>query len=85
MIPGLVRRHTAPRPFHRNEMTVSLWRRWLNEERGQDIVEYALLASFLGFAAMAGAEVLRAAMNATYASWDTAAQSDALVEMPDPK
>jgi hypothetical protein len=34
---------------------------------------------------MAGAEVLRAAMNATYASWDTAAQSDALVEMPDPK
>jgi Flp pilus assembly pilin Flp len=66
-------------------LTVNLWRRWLKDEEGQDIVEYALLASFLGFAAMAGVGVLRAAMNATYASWDAAAQSDALVEMPDPK
>ena len=62
-----------------------MWRRWLTEDDGQDIVEYALLASFLGFSAMAGAEVLRMAMNAAYASWDAAAQSDALVEIPNPK
>jgi len=64
---------------------MNLWHRLLTDENGQDIVEYALLASFLGFAAMAGAEVLRLAMNATYASWDAAAQSDALVEVADPK
>ena len=64
---------------------MTLWHRLLIDEDGQDIVEYALLASFLGFAAMAGAEVLRMATNAAYASWDAAAQSDALVEIPNPK
>ena len=64
---------------------MNLWHRLLTDENGQDIVEYALLASFLGFSAMAGAEVLRMAMNAAYASWDAAAQSDALVEIPNPK
>ena len=34
---------------------------------------------------MAGVDVLRPAMNTTYTSWDAAAQSDALVEVPDPK
>ena len=62
-----------------------MWLRLLTEDDGQDIVEYALLATCLGFAAIAGAEVLRAAMNATYTTWDTAVQSDALVEVPDPK
>ena len=66
-------------------MTVNLWRRWLTEDDGQDIVEYALLATCVGFAAIAGAEVLRAAMNATYKTWDAAIQSDALVNVPDPK
>ena len=62
-----------------------IWHRLLTDEDGQDIVEYALLASFLAFAAMAGVEVLRLAMNAAYASWDSAAQSDALVEVANPK
>jgi Flp pilus assembly pilin Flp len=66
-------------------MAVNMWHRWLSEDDGQDIVEYALLGTFVGFAAIAGAEVLRAAMNATYASWDKAIQSDALVEVPNPK
>jgi len=66
-------------------MAVNMWLRLLTEDDGQDIVEYALLATCLGFAAIAGAEVLRAAMNATYQTWDTAIQSDALVEVPDPK
>ena len=64
---------------------MNLWHRLLTDENGQDIIEYALLASFLGFAAMVGAEALRLAMNATYASWDAAAQSDALVEVANPK
>jgi Flp pilus assembly pilin Flp len=66
-------------------MAVNMWRRWLTEDDGQDIIEYALLGTFVGFAAIAGAEVLRQAMNATYASWTAAATSDALVEVPNPK
>jgi len=66
-------------------MTASMWYRWLTEEDGQDILEYALLASFLGFSAVAGVNFLGTAMNTAYTSWDSAGQSDALVEMPDPK
>ena len=32
----------------RHTMTMHLLRRWLIEEDGQDLIEYALLASFLG-------------------------------------
>jgi Flp pilus assembly pilin Flp len=66
-------------------MTETMWRRWLTEEDGQDLIEYALLASFLGFAAAGAVAALRTAMNTTYQSWDTANQSDALVNTPDPK
>jgi len=65
--------------------TAHTWRRFLAEESGQDLIEYALLCSFLGFAAAAGVGLLRVAMNNTYTAWDTAGQSDALVEMPDPQ
>lgn len=66
-------------------MTTNDLRRWLIEEDGQDILEYALLASFLGFSAVAGMNVIRAALNSTYTAWDAANQSDALVVMPDPQ
>ena len=66
-------------------MTDATWQRWVTDESGQDVIEYALLASFLGFAAAAAVVGLRSAMNATYQSWDTANQSDALVDTPDPK
>ena len=65
--------------------TAHTWRRFLTEESGQDIIEYALLCSFLGFGAAAGVGLLRVAMDNTYTAWDAAQQSDALVEMPDPK
>ena len=61
-----------------------LWR-WLFEEDGQDLIEYALLASFVGFAAIEGVSLVRTAMHSTYTVWDTRYQSDALVEVPDPK
>ena len=63
----------------------TLLRRWLIEEDGQDILEYALLASFLGFSAVAGVNLIRAALNSTYTAWDATNQSDALVVMPDPQ
>jgi Flp pilus assembly pilin Flp len=62
-----------------------LLRRWIQEEHGQDLIEYALLSSFIGFSCVVAMGVLSATMNATYASWDTAGQSDALVEVPEPK
>lgn len=68
-----------------NTMTASVLHRWLTEEDGQDILEYALLASFLGFSAVAGVNFLGSAMNTAYTAWDAEGQKDALVEMPDPK
>lgn len=62
----------------------AFWRRTVVDDSGQDLVEYALLCSCLGFAAVAATALLRDAISATYASWDAAGQSDALVEVPDP-
>ena len=62
-----------------------MWHAFLRREEGQDIIEYALLASFLGFAAMTAMGLLGVAMNQVYVSWDTAGQNKALVEIPDPK
>jgi Flp pilus assembly pilin Flp len=66
-------------------MTTTWLRRWLIEEDGQDLIEYALLASFVGFAAAGAVALLRTAMWNTYTSWDTTHQTDALVEVPDPE
>jgi Flp pilus assembly pilin Flp len=66
-------------------MTASMWYRWLTEDDGQDILEYALLASFLGFSAVAGVNFLSSAMNTAYTAWDSAGQTDAVVEMPEPQ
>ena len=54
---------------------------WFDEE-GQDLIEYALLASCIGFAAVVGVALLGSAMTTTYQSWDNAVQSDALVDTP---
>ena len=62
----------------------TIFQRWRFDDSGQDILEYVLLTSFLGFAAVAGVSFLRDAMNSSYSSWDAAAQSDTLVEVPDP-
>jgi Flp pilus assembly pilin Flp len=60
------------------------FRRWLREEHGQDLIEYALLCSVIGFAGVVAFSFLSDRMNTAYSSWDTAVQSDALVEVPDP-
>ena len=59
-------------------------RRWLREEHGQDLIEYALLSSVIGFAGVVAFSFVSSAMNTTYASWDTAVQADAQVEVPCP-
>ena len=58
--------------------------KFIADEQGQDIIEYALLCSFLGFGALAGVNLLSTAMKNSYMAWDAAAQSDALVEAPAP-
>jgi Flp pilus assembly pilin Flp len=63
----------------------SILRRWLIEEDGQDLIEYALLCSCMGFAAAAAVNLLGSAMRDAYISWDTAGQSDAVVEVPSPQ
>lgn len=63
----------------------NIWQRWLSEDSGQDLIEYALLCSFMGFAAAGAVSLLGTAMNTVYVSWDTAGQSDKLVEVADPK
>lgn len=58
--------------------------RWYHEDAGQDILEYALLTGVVGCAAAAALSLLRDAMGASYTVWDANAQSDTLVEVPDP-
>ena len=60
------------------------FRRWLREEDGQDLIEYALLCAAIGFAGVVAFSFISTAMNSTYTSWDTAVQTDQLVEVPDP-
>ena len=72
------------RQFQDRDMRTSLVVHWRSEESGQDIIEYALLCAFLGFGAVAGVNLLSMAMKNSYVTWDSAAQSDALVEVPDP-
>ena len=64
--------------------TDELPRRWLTEDEGQDLLEYVLLGGTIAFAGVLAFDFLSDAMNSTYASWDTAVQSDELVEMPEP-
>jgi Flp pilus assembly pilin Flp len=63
----------------------NIWHRWLTDEEGQDLIEYALLCSFMGFTAAAAVALLGTSMKDAYISWDTAGQSDELVDVPDPQ
>jgi Flp pilus assembly pilin Flp len=54
----------------RNLMAQLVW----NEE-GQDLIEYALLAAFIGLAGVGVFNVIAASMNASYSSWDTGINS----------
>ena len=56
--------------------------RFLREESGQDVIEYALLAAFIGVAGAVAARLIVTTMTGSYTAWDAAVQ--ALWEMPAP-
>ena len=57
-------------------------RRWLSDDSGQDLIEYLLLASFIGIGSWVGLQLMETAINTTYQSWDKASQE--IWEAPEP-
>jgi len=47
-------------------------RRWYQDDDGQDVVEYALLCSFVALAGVLGFRLLGTNMNTIFSGWDTA-------------
>ena len=58
-------------------------RRWLVDEQGDDLVEYALLASFIGLVGVAAYNAIGSNMNDLYTAMDNAMQD--LWEVDDPQ
>jgi Flp pilus assembly pilin Flp len=56
--------------------------RWLSDEAGQDLIEYALLAAFVALACIAGFNAISGAIGGTYTNSNTAVQD--LWEVPEP-
>jgi Flp pilus assembly pilin Flp len=54
-------------------MTKSLLRRLATETAGQDLIEYALLSSFIGFAGAAAWTAMQTALGNIYTSYVSAA------------
>jgi Flp pilus assembly pilin Flp len=61
---------------------IELLRAFVIEDRSQDLVEYALLTAFIGFAGLAAFSAMQTAIAQGYVSWDLAEQD--LWEPPDP-
>jgi Flp pilus assembly pilin Flp len=49
--------------------------RFISDEIGQDLVEYALLAAFVALATMAGLKAIENTIGAEYRDWDTDEQN----------
>jgi Flp pilus assembly pilin Flp len=64
-------------------MISQLLKRLVEEDTGQDLIEYALLTGAVGFAGVVGINALGAAINSTYSSWDT--NVNGLWETPPPQ
>ena len=56
--------------------------RWLNDESGQDLVEYALLVAFIALAGVAGFNFIGSVLGGTYTGWNNGVQD--LWEVPEP-
>ena len=59
-----------------------LLRDWFSDDRGQDLIEYMLLASFIAIAGWLGAQAIGISMNTSYEAWDQ--QTQDAWEMLDP-
>jgi Flp pilus assembly pilin Flp len=55
---------------------------FIRDDRGQDLVEYALLTALFGLAALAAAPAIRTALGVAYSAWNTSGQN--LWVPPDP-
>ena len=54
----------------------------IRDETGQDLIEYALLTTFIALFAAIGVSLFKTAINTTFSSWN--AGINALWEPPDP-
>ena len=54
---------------------LTLLRRVVAAEEGQDVVEYALLAALVALASVVAIRAVQTTMQTTYVSWNTATQS----------
>jgi Flp pilus assembly pilin Flp len=63
-------------------MVALLLRRFLLEDDGQDLVEYALLVAWVALASLAAVNALQQTMHDVYVGWDSNQQS--LWTMPAP-
>jgi Flp pilus assembly pilin Flp len=70
-------------PFDRPFVSdARLFAAWLRDDRGQDLIEYALLAATIGLVGVAAFQLMGNNMNTVYTGWDAAVQS--VWETPDP-
>ena len=53
---------------------MSVLQRWLREESGSDLVEYALLASTVGLLSAAALALMPGILKTVYESWDSGTQ-----------
>jgi Flp pilus assembly pilin Flp len=53
---------------------MDLWQRWLKEESGSDLIEYALLASTVAIMAAAALALMPGILSAVYSTWDSGTQ-----------
>jgi len=51
-----------------------VFKRWLADRRGQDLVEYALLGTAMALAGFLVLTTMGGVINAVYTSWDTGTQ-----------
>ena len=59
-----------------------LIRRFIADEDAQDLIEYALLSTVIGFAGAAAFQLIMNAIGTTYGKWDTSVNG--LWNTPDP-
>jgi Flp pilus assembly pilin Flp len=52
-----------------------MFQRFIFDDRGQDMIEYALLAAFIGIVCIAAWTAVGSAINTTYRTWDTNVQN----------
>lgn len=51
------------------------FRRWLDDQDGQDLVEYLLLGGALALAGLVGRDAIQTAIQTVYAGWDGGTQA----------